>query len=89
MARVTSGQMDGADLTLGALKTICASFTATLSSMMHTRIDYPEDDESKRKKSKGKAQGKGKRSKEPEVAEVKDENLPGNVSPAGKVRVNA
>jgi len=82
MARVTSGQMDGCDLTLGDIKVICASFSSTLSSMMHTRIDYPEDDENKRKKSKNST-------KEADVNLVKDENLPKNVSLAGKVRVNA
>jgi len=84
MDRVTSGQMDGSDLTLGDIKTICASFSSTLNSMMHTRIDYPEDDEPKRKKSKED----GKRAKrEGDQAPRKDENSPDSVLFAGKSRV--
>ena len=49
MARVTSGQLDDSGLTMGEIKTACESFSATLRSMMHTRIDYPKDDESSAK----------------------------------------
>jgi len=49
MARVTSGQLDHCDLTVGEIKTICASFSSTLSSMMHSRIDYPDGESEKRK----------------------------------------
>lgn len=49
MERVTSGQMDNSGLTLGEIKTISESFSSTLNSMMHTRIDYPEDDEKEKK----------------------------------------
>ncbi|MBK1830419.1 HDIG domain-containing protein [Verrucomicrobiaceae bacterium R5-34] len=45
MARVTSGQLDDSGLTMGEIKIACDSFSATLRSMMHTRIDYPKDDE--------------------------------------------
>jgi len=45
MARVTSGQLDNSGLTMGEIKSACNSFSATLRSMMHTRIDYPKDDE--------------------------------------------
>ena len=45
MARVTSGQLDDSGLTMGEIKGACKSFSATLRSMMHTRIDYPKDDE--------------------------------------------
>jgi len=45
MARVTSGQLDNSGLTMGEIKGACDSFSATLRSMMHTRIDYPKDDE--------------------------------------------
>ncbi|NWK54335.1 HDIG domain-containing protein [Verrucomicrobiaceae bacterium N1E253] len=47
MARVTSGQMDDSGLTMGDIKIISASFTSTLTSMMHSRIDYPDDDDKK------------------------------------------
>ena len=50
MARVTAGQMDDSGLTMGDIKDISASFASTLSSMMHTRIDYPEEDEKDSKK---------------------------------------
>jgi putative nucleotidyltransferase with HDIG domain len=49
MDRVTSGQMDNSDLTLGEIKTISESFSSTLNSMMHTRVDYPEDDDKVKK----------------------------------------
>ncbi|MCP5535590.1 MAG: HDIG domain-containing protein [Akkermansiaceae bacterium] len=52
MARVTSGQLDRSDLTMGDIKKACESFASTLRSMMHTRIDYPKDDEAAKKKSK-------------------------------------
>jgi len=46
MARVTSGQLDNSGLTMGDLKKARNSFASTLRSMMHSRIDYPKDDES-------------------------------------------
>ena len=46
MARVTSGQLDNSGLTMGDIKKVCGSFASTLRSMMHTRIDYPKDDDS-------------------------------------------
>lgn len=54
MARLTSGQLDHSGLTMGEIKGACNSFSATLRSMMHTRIVYPKDDEtgSKGKESK-------------------------------------
>jgi len=59
MARVTSGQLDGSGLTMAEIKTACDSFSATLRSMMHTRIDYPKDDE---------AGSKGKDAKEVSIS---------------------
>jgi len=82
--RVVSGQMDGSDLTLGDIKTLCECFASTLTSMMHSRIDYPDDDDLKVKKSKNDE----KRSKkEPASSIVKDENLSDGISLAGKMRV--
>ncbi len=49
MDRVTSGQLDKSGLTMRDLKRVCDSFSATLRSMMHTRIDYPKDDPGTRK----------------------------------------
>lgn len=49
MSRVTAGQMDDSGLTMGEIKIICASFVTTLSSMMHSRVDYPEEDEQENK----------------------------------------
>ena len=82
--RVVSGQMDGSDLTLGDIKTLCECFASTLTSMMHSRIDYPDDDDLKVKKNKNDE----KRSKkEPASSIVKDENLSDGISLAGKMRV--
>ena len=47
MGRVTEGQLDDSDLTMGEIKKLITSFASTLRSMMHTRIDYPKDDEPK------------------------------------------
>lgn len=49
MDRVTSGQLDQSELTMGDIKKVCDSFCSTLRSMMHTRIDYPKDDQGNRK----------------------------------------
>ncbi|MBT8036766.1 MAG: HDIG domain-containing protein [Verrucomicrobiae bacterium] len=46
MSKVTSGQFDECALTMGEIKKACNSFSSTLRSMMHTRIDYPKDEES-------------------------------------------
>ena len=51
MERVTSGQLDQSDMSMGDIKKVCDSFSATLRSMMHTRIDYPKDDPGTRKSS--------------------------------------
>ena len=43
--RVCDGQLSECVLTLRDLATVKDSFCATLRSMLHTRIDYPKDDE--------------------------------------------
>ncbi|MEM1442016.1 MAG: HDIG domain-containing metalloprotein, partial [Verrucomicrobiota bacterium] len=43
--RLTDGQLDDAALTLSDLATIKNSFSKTLRSMMHTRIEYPKIEE--------------------------------------------
>src|SRR5262249_14857444 len=40
--RITDGQLDECDLTLGELKTIADRFRFTLVSMLHSRIAYPK-----------------------------------------------
>lgn len=54
--RLNDGQLDAAALTLSDLATIKKSFTTTLRSMMHTRIEYPklEDGGDKTKSAKPK-----------------------------------
>ena len=43
--RIYDGQLDNCPLTLAELAIVKDSFCATLRSMMHTRIDYPKDDQ--------------------------------------------
>ena len=49
--RLNEGQLDNSGLGLRELKRIKKSFASTLRSMLHTRIDYPKDDEKGEKKS--------------------------------------
>jgi putative nucleotidyltransferase with HDIG domain len=42
--RVSDGQLDECDLTLGELKTITDRFRFTLMTMLHTRIAYPKQE---------------------------------------------
>jgi len=44
-AKLEDGQLDECPLTLQELSKIRKSFASTLRSMMHSRIDYPKDDE--------------------------------------------
>lgn len=44
-ARIHDGQFDDCPLTLQELAIVKESFAATLRSMLHSRIDYPKDDE--------------------------------------------
>ncbi|MDF1860687.1 MAG: HDIG domain-containing protein [Verrucomicrobiales bacterium] len=61
--RLNDGQLDDAALTLEDLATIKRSFSATLRSMMHTRIEYPKIEEGM-EKPKTKRLKKGKASSE-------------------------
>ncbi len=56
MKRISDGQLDNCQLTLKDLKKIRSSFTKTLQSMLHSRIEYPKDDE-------GTSRGKKKAAK--------------------------
>lgn len=42
-SRIESGQLADCNLTLAHISTISKSFVATLTSMMHSRIDYPKE----------------------------------------------
>jgi putative nucleotidyltransferase with HDIG domain len=61
MAKVTSGQLNNSNLTMGDIKKACDSFCTTLRSMMHARIDYPKDDEGGKKKNKESEASNGKK----------------------------
>ena len=54
MARVISGQLDNSDLTMNSIRKVCDSFVSTLRSMMHSRINYPKEEQSDKKKDKSK-----------------------------------
>ena len=43
-AKINDGQLDDCPLTLRDLAIVKESFTGTLRSMLHSRIDYPKDD---------------------------------------------
>jgi len=43
--KINDGQLDDCPLTLRELATVKESFTSTLRSMLHSRIDYPKDDD--------------------------------------------
>jgi len=46
-ARIDDGQLDDCALTMRELARVKESFANTLRSMLHSRIDYPKDDDSK------------------------------------------
>ncbi len=48
--RVADGQLDDCDLRFKDLEAIAEAFRHTLSSMMHSRVAYPEDTQSKTKR---------------------------------------
>ena len=45
--RVADGQLDDCDLRFKDLEAIAEAFRHTLSSMMHSRVAYPDDKETK------------------------------------------
>jgi cyclic-di-AMP phosphodiesterase PgpH len=45
-AKINDGQLDNCPLTLRELSLVKDSFSSTLRSMLHSRIDYPKDDAS-------------------------------------------
>jgi cyclic-di-AMP phosphodiesterase PgpH len=49
-AKINDGQLDDCPLTLRELALVKDSFTGTLRSMLHSRIDYPKDDASATKR---------------------------------------
>ena len=44
-AKINDGQLDDCPLTLRELAMVIESFSSTLRSMLHSRIDYPKDDD--------------------------------------------
>jgi len=69
MARVTSGQLDDSDLTMNSIKKVCDSFVSTLSSMMHSRINYPKEEQADNKKDKAKQSDSSEKRKSTRKAE--------------------
>ncbi|MBK1791251.1 HDIG domain-containing metalloprotein [Persicirhabdus sediminis] len=53
-ARVNDSQLDDSQLSLGDIREVKRSFVKTLSSMMHTRIDYPKEAEANEMAARGK-----------------------------------
>jgi putative nucleotidyltransferase with HDIG domain len=51
--RVADGQLDDCNLTFRDLQTVAESFRRTLSSMMHSRVAYPDEKDTKTKRSSG------------------------------------
>ena len=49
MKRVSEGQLDNCSLSLRELKKVRDSFSTTLRSMLHSRIDYPKDKDKEKK----------------------------------------
>ncbi len=71
--RLNDHQLDRAALTLADLAEIKESFSSTLRSMMHTRIEYPKIDEDAEKKTKG-GKKKKKRSKDGDASKASEAN---------------
>ena len=51
--RVADGQLDDCDLTFRDLQSVAESFRHTLSSMMHSRVAYPDEKDTKTKRGSG------------------------------------
>lgn len=51
--RTADGQLDDCDLRFKDLELIAEAFRHTLSSMMHSRVAYPDDKETKTKRGSG------------------------------------
>lgn len=49
-SRLADGQLDNCDLSMKDLTKIRESFSKTIRSMLHSRIDYPKDEEAKARK---------------------------------------
>ena len=47
--RLEDGQLDECPLTLEEIATIKSSFISTILNMLHSRIEYPEDEKPKKK----------------------------------------
>jgi len=60
--RVADGQLDDCDLRFKDLETIAEAFRHILSGMMHSRVAYPEDKDTKTRRGSGVSSGVRKRS---------------------------
>ena len=58
-ARIKDGQLDECPLTLHDLKVVKESFSKTLQSMLHSRIEYPKEEEKKGTKKRAKKKSEG------------------------------
>lgn len=89
MKRVSEGQLDNCRLSLRELKQVRDSFSTTLRSMLHSRIDYPKEkekekrDDRERKSDVGAvtASLKGEKYKKPQRKVEKAEGLETTVAP--------
>jgi cyclic-di-AMP phosphodiesterase PgpH len=67
-AKINDGQLDDCPLTLRELALVKDSFTGTLRSMLHSRIDYPKDDSSATKRGNSDATQGGRMTNAPKRA---------------------
>lgn len=70
--RVMEGQLDDSYLTMNEICKVKNSFSKTLRSMMHSRIDYPKDEGSAERKKGRRSQSVDKEDKESKPDKVKE-----------------
>ena len=89
-SRVSDGQLDDCLLTIRDLSVVKSVFCKTLRSMLHSRIDYPKDEEKGRKSDleKRAAHEKEKKASEEKMAASKaaepEESANANLKPVGE-----
>jgi len=59
MKRVSEGQLDDCKLSMRELKQVRDSFSSTLRSMLHSRIDYPKDQDKEKRSASFEASASG------------------------------
>ncbi|BCX49379.1 metal dependent phosphohydrolase [Haloferula helveola] len=82
--RICDGQLDNCDLTIRDLAVVKDMFCKTLRSMLHSRIDYPKDEEKGRKSDLEQRTMGGKK-----AAEEKSAKAEGAKPPAPKPKATA